>query len=345
MDVAYSLNYDRLVAVGTNAANTINVITSDDHGLTWTSRGNVIGGLAPYGAGVACSNFPNIIVVFGVVSNGVSIGQETVVATSTDGGVTWSAPFIPLGAHGVARRVRAFSSSFTTKKFVAGGDDIAGVGPVFSSLDGITWAVGAQPAGCKLLDVQIVNLLPSFLTFWLGIGVVSGGKVITTSPDLAAWTARTSPMDGGVGESLMRFDGPFSNTNQGHVVAVGGKSPTTYVMTGLQGSWTARHINPFDSNLSAGKLVRTAIGVEGVAIIGGDAINVSPYTVMARSTNGYSFFAESTPFDAAGAYINSGLYRGSFGRAIIVGKSGNNTIMTGLPGPVPVPSLNAEFSI
>lgn len=344
MDVAYSTIYDRLVAVGTNAAHTINVITSDDHGLTWVSCGNVIGGLNPYGAGVACSNSPDSIVVFGVVSNGVSLGRETVVVQSDDGGATWGAPFIPLGPHGVARRVRSLGSAFTTKRFVAGGDDIGGVGPIFSSLDGIAWTVAANPAGCHLYDVQVIAD-----AYWLATGKMAGNKVMaySTNPALTgAWTIVTSPMDGasGTGLSLASYLSPIT-FDFDHVIAVGGKSPTTYVMTGVQSSWTARHTNPFDSKLAAGKSLRAAIPlIEGAFLIGGDATS-SPYTVLASSKNGYTFAAETTPFDVSGAYINGGFYRNSFGRAIVVGQSGSNTIMTGLPTNIAVPTLNCEFSI
>ena len=147
---------NRVVAVGTAGF----IATSDDEGLTWTSRtsgttNNITGVTAGLGLYVACV-----------------LQGATNIRTSPDG-ITWTQRTTAAGA---SQRDVAFNG---TNLFASVGD----TGTIQTSPDGITWTARTSGTTQQLLGITFGN------GQWVAVGA---NGTILTSPNGTTWTSRTS---------------------------------------------------------------------------------------------------------------------------------------------------------
>lgn len=309
----YSPDLSRVLAMGRNGDGSIGVATSDNFGLTWTSRGNPfnVGAAFPFATctGAAWSSSLSMFVM-----GGFSFGSPYYVLTHSADGITWSVPTSNFGTNGQCQRVTWSDSQAT---FVASGNAIFGTGNMFSSTNGTAWTNRTglyTPAANAMTVVHPVKYIDS-LSLWVAAGETSGsggsGLVVATSTGLVTWTARLTLTAGSVAHDFTDFSGLL--------VFVGNKGDAvTYkCFTSTDASsFTERISTPFYSpSFSQPICVEDANGT----LLSG-ASNFGAGHVLARSDDAINWGADcSTPFENGN--IQAALYHADFGYTLLGGAS------------------------
>lgn len=170
---------------GFHASGDLGGLSVSSNGKSWT--------FAPV------TNFPRVYDIASHEGTIVGVGQmdgaDSVIATSTDNGVTWTTQ--NLGILGSFEGV-----TWGNGVFVAVGEDSYATtsSVVASSPDGLAWTVHDPGTDLDFLDVTFGN--GTFVA-------VNGGPNVYTSPDGASWTERTNAAPGGL-RAVLFANGMFA---------------------------------------------------------------------------------------------------------------------------------------
>lgn len=239
-----------------------------------------------------------------LVAVGVASGGCSQIASSFDGGLTWNDGGCPLGA-GQSGAAVAWSTALGLFVVVATGSSAK----VATSPDGLTWTTHTVAMGVFVSAVAWSDAQAKFVA----TGCVDGSShAIWTSPDATTWTGQTTPVDFGCGKAI-----DYSPTLGLWVIGDDcGQIWTSPTAT----AWTQR-ANPFDDTFCDGL-------IDGVRWLPGHAMFVANGTddpgagtvAVAKSTNGTTWVALSTPFD------------GGVGRSTSAAENGSLLYLTGRKG-------------
>jgi hypothetical protein len=214
LDLAYSPSLTRLCAVG----NSGRVMTSDNDGVTWTSR------TPATASSWACVAWSPTLNLFVALSNDST--DVTNVMTSPDG-ITWTGYAVSFSA----RQFSRVTWSETLGLFAAVDSSNNWSGNIATSPDGSTWTLRTTPTG-RYKSVAVADEIGQFIIMG-NSGTGSGpapGFAVAASPDGVTWTANATPAD------LDWCDGAYSPTLHRWVVVGQTNLTAGNVMTAEAGS-------------------------------------------------------------------------------------------------------------
>jgi hypothetical protein len=216
-------NGTTLVAVGAADGTDSYIITSTDHGQTWTERAPTVAKNITLNS-VAWSSSLSLFVAVGDAD-----GTDSYILTSPTG-TTWTER-----APTVAKNIALNGVAFHTNTFVAVGAADGTDGYILTSLDGVTWTERANPKNVGLNDIA---LTASSTT--IAVGAADGtDSYILTSTLFATW-AEQAPT---VAKNIALNDVTYTSALHGTpLVAVGAADGTdAYILTSSSGTtWTER---------------------------------------------------------------------------------------------------------
>jgi hypothetical protein len=187
------------------------------------------------------------------------VGDETVICTSDDDGVTWTERASPWLAFTDGAFVQEVAWSRTQNLFVAVGTSRSGtIAPfpvVMTSPDGITWTNQVTPMdGGTSVDGVTFDVA---LGLWIAVGAGATHSIMT-SPDGSTWTAR---FNGGTGAAVVAS--PTLALATASATWAGGKATAT---SPDGTTWTA-HSTPFDASGAQGVEWSTDLASFAVAAV------------------------------------------------------------------------------
>lgn len=270
----------RFVGGGYNV-NADAIVTSDADPDVWTPRSSIF--TDPDGAyitAVARSVSQDLIIAVGAVypALGSASGQ---VASSADGGDTWSAETIPWVAPSALQSVEFFED---LTLWLAGGYDGGGDG-YLSSPDGSTWT--SQPYIDGALVPQSFQWDASRSQILAGgyPAFGSGQPVVAISSDGFTWTGISSPFDDGAIYSVW-IDADYN-----------------YWAAGNNASSTRTLMQSTDGGLTWSTVPTTLDGGTAYSILGGGGVilqsgyNTDSTACLSKSSDGVTWSNDAHPFD------------------------------------------------
>ncbi len=173
------------IAVGSSASGSY-VLTTADGGGTWTEQGAVTG--VPLLDDVSCSSALDCVAV-GLGPNPGPLGEATpVIATTTDGGVSWTATSTSTSIKYLRSASCSASGSCVLVGYTSSGAGVILTGPV----SGSGWTQSAVPSGVTQLDS--VSCAPDS-TNCVAVGQAGSdrGAILASSDGGQTWTSQPVP--------------------------------------------------------------------------------------------------------------------------------------------------------
>lgn len=180
---------------------TSSTVTSDDGGLTWTTRYSPLGPLRR----VSCASATECL----AMGDAPSPGQPAVVIGSHDGGVSWTARTAPTGAQTLSSLSCATSTDCVAAGSVAGADDA-----IFRSADGgSTWSIDvAMPTGIPYSTYETgTSCTATTRCVLVGDGVWTLGAPVTPAPSEVPGPPIGVTATAGAGSATVNWSAPAPN--------------------------------------------------------------------------------------------------------------------------------------